>query len=56
MSKELPDLTDREVVQLMAAQIVVMDNRGRLEEDYKAEIRKLARQYDVDHELLEDSR
>lgn len=51
MSKDIPELSEREVVQMMAAQKVIMDNHDQLEEDYKHEIRRLAVQYDVEVNL-----
>lgn len=51
--KDLPDVTPREIVQLMAAQSVVMDNHEHLDEEYKENIRRLAKEYGVDHELLD---
>lgn len=50
---DLPDVTPREIVQLMAAQSVVMDHHEHLDEEYKENIRRLAKEYGIDHELLE---
>lgn len=53
-SNDLPDPSDREIVQMMAAQLTVMDNHEQLDTEYKANIRELAEKYGVDHELLDD--
>jgi hypothetical protein len=50
---DLPDVTPREIVQLMAAQSVVMDHHEQLDEEYKENIRRLAEEYGIDHELLD---
>jgi transposase len=52
-SEELPDTSDREVVQMMAAQAVVMDHYEQLDAEYKEKVKEFAERYDVDHELLD---
>lgn len=47
MSKDLPELSDREIVQLMAAQKTLMDNRI-LENEYKENIENYAIAYGVE--------
>lgn len=47
MSKDLPDLSDREVVQLMAAQRIVMD-RPELHDAYTAQVAEYGAEYGVE--------
>lgn len=51
---DLPDVTPREIVQMMAAQSVVLDNHGSLHEEYEEQIREFAEEYGIDHELLRE--
>lgn len=48
MSKDLPDPDDIEIVQMMAAQSVVMDNHDRLYQDYLKRIREYCNEYGVE--------
>lgn len=47
MAKELPDVSDRELVQMLAAQKTVLDNHEELDSEYKNNIRELAVEYGV---------
>lgn len=48
MTKELPDVDDIEVVQMMAAQSVVMDHHDQLHGEYVEQIRDYCEQYGVE--------
>jgi hypothetical protein len=48
MSRELPNPGDIEIVQMMAAQKVVMDNHNRLYKDYLKQIREYCEEYGVE--------
>jgi len=48
MSENLPEIDDREMVNMMAAQSVIMDHRDELEDEYMEYVRKYAEKYDVD--------
>lgn len=48
MSEELPELSDREIVQLMAAQKVVSNHHDELGDEYKEQVKKYAERYDVE--------
>lgn len=47
MTEELPDVSDREMVQLLAAQEVLMENR-RLHEEYLRTVKKNCEKYGVE--------
>jgi len=47
MTEELPDVSDREMVQLLAAQEVLMENR-RLHEEYLRTVKKNCERYGVE--------
>lgn len=51
MSKDLPDPSDREIVQMMAAQQTVMDHHEQLDEEYKQNIREYAEKYGVEVDI-----
>lgn len=48
MVKELPDVSDREIVQMLAAQQTVLDNHEELDREYKQNIEKLAGEYGIE--------
>lgn len=48
MSEELPDVDDIEIVQMMAAQSVVMDHSDVLHTEYIKQIRDYCERYGVD--------
>lgn len=51
--KTLPEPSEAEMVQLLAAQQTIMDNYRSLDAEYKANVRELARKYGVDHPALD---
>ena len=48
MAKDLPDPEPYEIVQMMAAQAVVMDHHEQLEAEYKQNIKEFSEEYGVD--------
>lgn len=48
MAKELPDVSDRELVQMLAAQQTVLDNHEELDGEYKQNIEELAGRYGIE--------
>lgn len=44
----LPQPDDRELIQMMAAQMVVMDNHDELKDEYKANILELSDEYEIE--------
>lgn len=48
MTDDLPDPSDREIVQLMAAQQTVLDHHEQLDAEYKQNIRDLAEKNGVE--------
>lgn len=55
ISNEAPllDVSEREIVQMMAAQKVVMDHHEELDAEYKEQIAEYAEEYGVEHQLLD---
>lgn len=48
MAKDLPEPEPYEIVQMMAAQAVLMDHHEQLETEYKQKIKEFGEEYDVD--------
>lgn len=48
MTKELPELSDREIVQLMAAQMTVLDHHEQLNDEYVENVKEQAERYGVE--------
>jgi hypothetical protein len=51
MTKELPELSDQEVVQMIAAQKTLMEHHEQLGDEYREKIREMAEKYGVEVDL-----